>query len=77
MLRLLRARAGATPLVIVVDDAQWGDDLSLRALSFAARRLAADPVLCVVAAGPAGWPGFLLAWSGRPPSVARGWRWLA
>ena len=49
VLRLLRARAGATPLVIVVDDAQWGDDLSLRALSFAARRLAADPVLCVVA----------------------------
>ena len=32
-----------------MDDAQWGDDLSLRALSFAARRLAADPVLCVVA----------------------------
>ncbi|MFY9849604.1 MAG: ATP-binding protein, partial [Trebonia sp.] len=49
MLTLLRARSGATPLAIVVDDAQWGDDLSLRALSFAARRLAADPVLCVVA----------------------------
>ncbi|MFZ0081894.1 MAG: ATP-binding protein, partial [Trebonia sp.] len=48
MLTLLRARAGATPLVVAVDDAQWGDDLSLRALSFAARRLAADPVLCVV-----------------------------
>ena len=54
VLRLLRARAGATPLVIVVDDAQWGDDLSLRALSFAARRLAADPVLCVVACRPDG-----------------------
>ena len=49
MLTLLRMRAGATPLVVAVDDAQWGDDLSLRALSFAARRLAADPVLCVVA----------------------------
>ena len=54
VLTLLRARAGATPLVIVVDDAQWGDDLSLRALSFAARRLAADPVLCVVACRPDG-----------------------
>jgi DNA-binding CsgD family transcriptional regulator len=49
VLSLLRARAAITPLVVVVDDAQWGDDLSLRALSFAMRRLAADPVLCVVA----------------------------
>ena len=56
------------PALIIVDDAQWGDDLSLRALSFAARRLAADPVVCVVARGPTGWPGFPPAWSGRPPS---------
>jgi DNA-binding CsgD family transcriptional regulator len=54
VLTLLRARADATPLVIIVDDAQWGDDLSLRALSFAARRLAADPVVCVVAGRPDG-----------------------
>jgi DNA-binding CsgD family transcriptional regulator len=54
MLTLLRARAAASTLVVVVDDAQWGDDLSLRALSFAARRLAADPVLCVVACRPDG-----------------------
>jgi DNA-binding CsgD family transcriptional regulator len=52
VLTLLRAHVGAPPLVVVVDDAQWGDDLSLRALSFAARRLAADPVLCVVACRP-------------------------
>ncbi len=32
----------------MADDVQWGDDLSLRALSFAARRLAAYPVLCVI-----------------------------
>jgi DNA-binding CsgD family transcriptional regulator len=54
VLTLLRARASVTPLAIVVDDAQWGDDLSLRTLSFAARRLAADAVLCVVACRPDG-----------------------
>jgi DNA-binding CsgD family transcriptional regulator len=54
LLALLRERARTGPLVLVVDDAQWGDELSLRALSFAARRLQADPVLCVVAARPDG-----------------------
>ena len=54
VLGLLRDRARTTPLVLVVDDAQWGDDLSLRALSFAARRMAADPVLYVIASDPDG-----------------------
>jgi DNA-binding CsgD family transcriptional regulator len=49
VLALLRQRARAGPLVLVADDAQWGDELSLRALSFAARRLPADPVLCLIA----------------------------
>jgi DNA-binding CsgD family transcriptional regulator len=49
VLALLRERACVCPLVVVVDDAQWGDELSLRALCFAARRLWADPVLWVVA----------------------------
>jgi hypothetical protein len=49
VLALLRERARAGPLVVVVDDAQWGDELSLRALGFAARRLQTDPVLCVIA----------------------------
>jgi DNA-binding CsgD family transcriptional regulator len=64
VLSLLRARARATPLVVVVDDAQWGDDLSLRALSFAARRMAADPVLCVFASQPDGLVRL-------PPGLAR------
>lgn len=39
----------ARPLVVVVDDAQWADPPSLRALTFAARRLRRDPVVLVVA----------------------------
>jgi len=54
VLALLRERACADPLVVVVDDAQWGDELSLRALSFAVRRLRADSVLCVIATRPDG-----------------------
>lgn len=37
------------PLVVVVDDAQWADLPSLRALTFAARRLRRDAVLLCVA----------------------------
>ncbi|HEX3490085.1 MAG TPA: AAA family ATPase [Streptosporangiaceae bacterium] len=40
--------AGPGPVALVADDAQWSDDLSLRALSFAVRRLAAHPVLCII-----------------------------
>jgi DNA-binding CsgD family transcriptional regulator len=54
VLAVLRERARTGPVVVVVDDAQWGDELSLRALSFAVRRLAADPVLCVVVTRPDG-----------------------
>jgi DNA-binding CsgD family transcriptional regulator len=54
VLALLRERARAGPLVVAVDDAQWADELSLRALSFAMRRLATDPVLCLVATRPDG-----------------------
>ena len=74
LLALLRETRRRDPAVVVVDDAQWGDDLSLQALSFAARRLAADPVLCVVATRPDG-PGQAAAWPGPgwPPSMACGW----
>ena len=36
----------------VIDDAQWGDELSLRALSFAVRRMHGDPCLCIVVTRP-------------------------
>lgn len=37
-----------TPLVVVVDDAQWADVPSLDAMAFALRRLGADRILAVV-----------------------------
>ena len=40
----------AGTVVLVIDDAQWADSQSLRALLFALRRLAADRVLTVIAA---------------------------
>lgn len=36
------------PLVVVVDDAQWADIASLRALTFAARRIRRDPVVLIL-----------------------------
>jgi DNA-binding NarL/FixJ family response regulator len=54
VLRLVDAARPGTPLVVVVDDAQWADRASLDALAFAARRLRADPVLLCVACRPDG-----------------------
>ncbi len=52
LLAFLHERAGARPLAVLVDDAQWGDELSLQALSFAVRRLRSAPVLCLIATRP-------------------------
>src|SRR5262249_4557947 len=41
--------ASETPLVVVVDDAQWGDGASLRWLAHGARRIGDTPVLLVLA----------------------------
>ncbi len=49
LLALVHELASAHPLLIVIDDAQWGDELSLKSLSFAVRRLNADPVLYLIA----------------------------
>ena len=48
LLGMFHAMAATEPLVALVDDVQWGDELSLRALSFAGRRLRHDPVLCIL-----------------------------
>lgn len=53
-LTLLAAAAEDRPLLLVVDDAQWVDAASARALSFAVRRLLADRVAVVIARRPSG-----------------------
>ena len=48
-LTLLTEAAAGSPLVCVIDNAQWLDRASRQALAFAARRLPAEPVLMVLA----------------------------
>jgi DNA-binding CsgD family transcriptional regulator len=50
LLEVLGALQEAGTVVLVIDDAQWADTQSLRALLFALRRLAADRVLTMIAA---------------------------
>ena len=49
-LSLLAETADARPLLVVVDDAHWLDGSSTRALTFAARRLAAESIALLFAA---------------------------
>ncbi|AFM19860.1 transcriptional regulator, luxR family [Mycolicibacterium chubuense NBB4] len=44
VLSLLAAASGDQPLLCVVDDAQWLDQVSVQTLGFVARRLVAEPV---------------------------------
>lgn len=45
---LAAAAAGAVPGVLVLDDAQWADDATLRLVSYGVRRLAGRPLLVVL-----------------------------
>ncbi|OBG83310.1 LuxR family transcriptional regulator [Mycobacterium sp. E802] len=49
VLSLLAAAADEKPLLCVIDDAQWLDQVSVQALGFVARRLLAEPVVVVFA----------------------------
>lgn len=48
-LELLADAAEVSPLVLIVDDAQWLDDASSEVLAIVARRLAVEPLLIVAA----------------------------
>jgi DNA-binding CsgD family transcriptional regulator len=50
ILTLLGVAAAEQPLLCVVDDAQWLDQVSTQTLAFVARRLAAEPVVFLCAA---------------------------
>ncbi|MCD0449352.1 hypothetical protein LO762_09140 [Actinocorallia sp. API 0066] len=47
---------GDAPIVMIVDDAHWADLVSLRAVTFALRRLRTERVLTVLIARDTGWP---------------------
>ncbi|CAN5643255.1 LuxR family transcriptional regulator [soil metagenome] len=49
VLSLLAAAASVEPLLCVIDDAQWLDEVSVQTLGFVARRLMAEPVALVFA----------------------------
>ena len=49
VLGLLAEAAGRTPLICLVDDAQWLDEASGQVLAFVARRLLAEPILMMFA----------------------------
>ncbi|MDS0134617.1 MULTISPECIES: AAA family ATPase [unclassified Amycolatopsis] len=69
VLTLLGAVAEERPLLCLVDDAQWLDQVSAQTLAFVARRLLAEPIALVAAVRePAGEPGL----AGLPELTVRG-----
>ncbi len=68
VLSLMAAASADQPLLCIVDDAQWLDQVSLQTLAFVARRLLAEPVALVFAARDSG-AGAL---AGLPETVITG-----
>jgi DNA-binding CsgD family transcriptional regulator len=58
-LNLLAEVSEASPLLCLIDDAQWLDTASTRTLTFVARRLLAERIAMVFAARESGEPGVL------------------
>jgi DNA-binding CsgD family transcriptional regulator len=54
VLSLMAAATSDQPLLCIIDDAQWLDQVSVQTLSFVARRLLAEPVALVFAARDGG-----------------------
>jgi DNA-binding CsgD family transcriptional regulator len=77
-LELISEAASATPVLLVVDDAQWLDEPSCAVLGFVAHRLAAEPAALLVAVrdglaspfGDAGLPELRLAGLTEPAATA-------
>jgi DNA-binding CsgD family transcriptional regulator len=76
VLSLMAAAANDQPLVCIIDDAQWLDQVSVQTLAFVARRLLAEPVALVFAARNAGAEALAglpeLVVAGLSDSAARG-----
>ncbi len=68
VLSLMAAAADEQPLLCVIDDAQWLDQVSVQTLAFVARRLMAEPVALVFAVRDGGAE----ALAGLPELVIRG-----
>ena len=68
VLSLIAAAANDQPLLCIIDDAQWLDQVSVQTLAFVARRLLAEPVALVFAARDGGAE----ALGGLPELVIRG-----
>src|SRR4029077_7922656 len=77
VLSLMAAAANDQPLLCIVDDAQWVDEVSVQTLAFVARRLLAEPVRGLRSAAPlsvvfAARDGGAEALAGLPELVIRG-----
>ena len=70
-LELLAAAARERPLLCLVDDAQWLDAASSKAMAFLARRIAAEPV-AVRVRGPVPRSAGAASWTSCPGLPSRG-----